>query len=521
MSFRRFPLGPALGRAALALLAACLARPACATTYTITVTADGVSTNGNCTLREAIRAAINDAAVDLCPAGSASDTIVLAAPAPYAFIAGEEVIWDEELTIEGATSAAGAHVIELGGNSRFLRIEGGSKVTLSRLTVRNGSTLLAAQLEGGCLRVTGSDLTLRDAVISGCLATRGGGLWFLSSGANQAVLERVTFLDNEARGTAASPSPDGGGAFVQLFGAGTATISGSLFQENRVASALSGSSTAGSGLVISTHDPEAEVTVRRSTWLGNEEESATGGQGTLTATIGSGLALLEDLWITGNASVSGSEPHSPVGLGLIVAGAASVELARLRLTGNTAVDGEGVQAEISVQAGGSLALRSVLVADGPRRGLDLYVTDVASALLGHLTVTGHLERGLFLSGFSTGALRLENSLLWNNGLVVASDLVTTGTVDADRLANHNWVGSLGDPHPQLVDPGSGNFDPQPGSPLVDLGDRTFAAVDTRDALGRPRVVGGETDIGALEEPGLLFADGFESGDTSAWSQVVP
>ena len=40
----------------------------------------------------------------------------------------------------------------------------------------------------------------------------------------------------------------------------------------------------------------------------------------------------------------------------------------------------------------------------------------------------------------------------------------------------------------------------------------------------PRDVGGVTDIGAYEygaQPGLLFADGFESGDTLAWSATVP
>ena len=55
--------------------------PAVATDYAIATVADDFTGNGNCTLREALAAAVTDAAVDACPAGSAvgSDTIVLGA----------------------------------------------------------------------------------------------------------------------------------------------------------------------------------------------------------------------------------------------------------------------------------------------------------------------------------------------------------------------------------------------------------------------------------------------------------
>src|SRR5262249_55620890 len=59
------------------------ARPAYANTITVTTTADDVTGNGNCTLREAIQAATPAAAVDACPAGSGADTIALAAGATY------------------------------------------------------------------------------------------------------------------------------------------------------------------------------------------------------------------------------------------------------------------------------------------------------------------------------------------------------------------------------------------------------------------------------------------------------
>jgi CSLREA domain-containing protein len=73
----------ALGLLSAALIAAALmlllaARPAYATTITVTSTADDSAANGNCTLREAITAANTDAAVDQCASGQSSvtDTIV-------------------------------------------------------------------------------------------------------------------------------------------------------------------------------------------------------------------------------------------------------------------------------------------------------------------------------------------------------------------------------------------------------------------------------------------------------------
>ena len=53
------------------LLVAAFASAANATTITVTSTADGIVTDGNCTLREAVQAANTNTAVDTCPAGQA------------------------------------------------------------------------------------------------------------------------------------------------------------------------------------------------------------------------------------------------------------------------------------------------------------------------------------------------------------------------------------------------------------------------------------------------------------------
>jgi hypothetical protein len=65
----------------------------------------------------------------------------------------------------------------------------------------------------------------------------------------------------------------------------------------------------------------------------------------------------------------------------------------------------------------------------------------------------------------------------------------------------------------------------PASPAIDAGDAAaFFATDQR-GFGRP--VDGDfdglalADIGAVEFAGRLFADGFETGGTTAWSSVAP
>src|SRR4029077_9103629 len=73
-------VGPVACATALVLGVLTPATPAFAAAITVTTTADD-AVNGNCSLREAIRAANANAAVDACPAGLSTmgDVIVLAA----------------------------------------------------------------------------------------------------------------------------------------------------------------------------------------------------------------------------------------------------------------------------------------------------------------------------------------------------------------------------------------------------------------------------------------------------------
>jgi CSLREA domain-containing protein len=61
------------------VLVTVFAGDAAATVITPSTTADDLTNNGNCTLREAVKAADTDTAVDACPAGSGADVISLQA----------------------------------------------------------------------------------------------------------------------------------------------------------------------------------------------------------------------------------------------------------------------------------------------------------------------------------------------------------------------------------------------------------------------------------------------------------
>lgn len=131
---------------------------------------------------------------------------------------------------------------------------------------------------------------------------------------------------------------------------------------------------------------------------------------------------------------------------------------------------------------------------------------------------------------------LDNNLYWNGGSSLPEDPSEevnpsddTAAIEADpRLADQT---SLVVPH---FDPGTGFADgsstireafirlatlygtPAEGSAALDAANPAQSPTD--DLLGRARV--GTTDIGAIEGTGI-FADGFESGDPSAWSSVSP
>jgi hypothetical protein len=128
---------------------------------------------------------------------------------------------------------------------------------------------------------------------------------------------------------------------------------------------------------------------------------------------------------------------------------------------------------------------------------------------------------------------------WTTGSEViagSNNWVQTGSTNLPS----QWTGTLTGADPGFADLASGDLRPAAGSPLIDHGNDApqdppgypFPAPLFPPAFQPPlhaletpgeaavRVIDGPIDVGAFEYGGI-FADGFESGDTSAWSNPVP
>ena len=130
----------------------------------------------------------------------------------------------------------------------------------------------------------------------------------------------------------------------------------------------------------------------------------------------------------------------------------------------------------------------------------------------NLTVADHVGTGLDLmkiGGAST--LTLYNTLAFDNGVNFSDSGTGVGT-------GSNLIGV----DPLFIDPTSLDYHLMPGSPAFDVGDNTPPGdLSSIDFDGRPRIADGTVDIGIFEGLIVVLIDGFESGDTSAWTSTLP
>ncbi len=184
-----------------------------AATITVTAFTDDVTNNGNCTLREAIKAANTNLAVDACTAGSASgtDTIVLAGDQQNAYIltilgAGEDnnATGDLDITSNVAFQGAGRNTTGIMGyyngegdvnnfNDRIFDVHSGGVLAASDLSILGGN----ATENGGGIETAGTvTLTRVDVVFN--TTTASGGAVDISAGGN--LITRYTNMYfNDAR----------------------------------------------------------------------------------------------------------------------------------------------------------------------------------------------------------------------------------------------------------------------------------------------------------------------------------
>ncbi len=494
------------------LLALALGLPASATTYTITATHDGVAVDGDCTLREALQAAQTNLAVNECPAGGGADTIVLQTVGTYVFNQGQASWSAATLTIRGATGNPANHVINLDTSNRFLEVNS-AVLVVEGLTLAHGNALSATPVEGGCLALSSSELALRDVVFSACTAARAGGLYYSAFSPHNLLLERVRFEFDMATSTASFPNPFAGAAYLSVSDA-NAVLTDVTFDNNEAQATLAAASASGGALVLDASG-SAQVVARRLTVSNNLALGPGGGNyaGVDASLLDQAqLTLLDSLFDTnGLPSPTG---QTAAAFRARLQHTSHLELRRLVARFNTAVQGDATQVLVQLEGSSIALVDGALLHSGNHSGLVVQGFQLGAATVGQVTAVSNANRGIELDNLGTAALRLENSLAWGNGVL---DFVAFGTVDADRATNHNWLGTEGDPDP-LFSP-AGDFSLQPTSPARDAGDASFASVGPYDVRHAPRLEGTALDLGAFEV-NALFADGFESGDTGAWTTVV-
>jgi CSLREA domain-containing protein len=297
-----------------------------ASTITVTTTADELTNNGNCSLREAIRATNLDRVVDACPAGRGDDTIIVPAGTYALAIAGAgedasltgDLDITASLTLEGA--GASSTIVDGRGLDGVLQVLGPSSVVrISMLTIANGSTFGIVDRTGGGL-ANGSLLTSPD----------------ITPGGNVSVVESV-FRDNSGRSGGGGIENNSGamtlinttinGNATAFLGGGVLngdrmTIINSTISDNRAASGIGGGIANGAA---------ARLTIIGSTISGNSANLGGGGisntgaltiQGsTVAANTGGGLggaASVGNTIIANNSGLPGEETTPADCVGTII-----------------------------------------------------------------------------------------------------------------------------------------------------------------------------------------------------------
>jgi CSLREA domain-containing protein len=197
-----------------------LSTPAHAAGIVVTSSLDTTAVDGDCTLREAIQNANDNAATNAdCAAGSGADTITFSKSGTITLV-GSQL---PNITAAGGPLTIGGHgqtVTISGDNSvRVMQVDVGASLTLFNSTITNGKTAGS----GGGIYNSGT-LTVTSSTFSGNTA----GSW----GGGIENFGKLTITSSTFSGNSATGGSGGGG----ILNAGTLTITNSAFSGNNAAS---------------------------------------------------------------------------------------------------------------------------------------------------------------------------------------------------------------------------------------------------------------------------------------------
>ncbi|MGH2694084.1 MAG: choice-of-anchor Q domain-containing protein [Actinomycetota bacterium] len=269
--------------------------PAHAATIEVETTEDEIDDDGDCSLREAVENANDDASThDDCDAGTGADTIELDGDETYELDDGELVLTDsEETTIDGGSTRNDPDdevaVIDGDGNPGAHDCDGDTADATDRVihvTAGAAVELVDVDIRSGVLEATGSAF--------------GGGIF----NEGDLTLTRAAVLDNLVCAAGSAARTAGGGG-VASDGTGTLTIFESTLDGNRAVTEDDDSGFArGGGLYYSSSGGVTDI--EASTFSNNVAEAGAGlGGGPATVMLGGGIWANEAVTML-NSTISGN-----------------------------------------------------------------------------------------------------------------------------------------------------------------------------------------------------------------------
>ncbi|REJ76610.1 MAG: hypothetical protein DWQ36_19790 [Acidobacteria bacterium] len=367
-----------------------------------------------------------------------------------------------------------------------VEIAGDTEVTIEDSMIASNGDQVAGGANGAGIGQIEGDLTVRRTVIEGNQGNIGGIEYDVGFGVLE--LEDVALIGNQGS--------SGGGA--RIF---------SAFAElDRVVVSDNENAGLGGGLTIN----EGIVTVRDTLVRRNAARGVNGRGGGVA--IAGGEVQLTRVSVVENTA-------GELGGGIYKFSSDTAYLTNVTLSGNESdLDGAGLYVDV-----GAVSLDSVTIAanradaddDGTGEGGGVFVAGGAAVSTTNSVVGDNLR------GAARGALTDDCSgVLSSNGYNLVA--TTVGCTISVTVGDATGVPTGLGPRGWLAGAASLGHVPQPGSAALDTGSPSCPAVDQR-GLTRPfdgdGAGGAQCDKGAVESHGDLFFDGFEDGDTSAWSST--
>lgn len=254
------------------------------------------------------------------------------------------------LKVSGATATT--TIVDGGGVNTVVTISSGSKVTVSNLTIRNGSAVYPAS--GGGINNAGT-LAIVSSIVSGnsasplrgckhfCSAFGGGIANYGTLTVNNSTVTRNATSCYECSGAG---SLWGGG----IFNSGTLTVNNSTISNNS-------SRVNGGGMF----NDSGRVTINRSTLSGN---SAVGGGGGIFDGWASGIVMIDNSTVTGNSAGDGGGIENGGPFNAVD----TLTVSNSTIAGNSATSSGGGIYEVASDSGAVATFQNSLVADNTAGG---------------------------------------------------------------------------------------------------------------------------------------------------------